>query len=316
MRKARVVSLVAVCALATGSVRAAGPLQPPLSARSWTEAGPEDRVGLDLPVDLTLIGVGLAGTVVPELLKSTLAPDHCVVCNGDDNSGLGGDAGKNELNGVDAFFHDNLTGALFSRKTADTVSNGWVFALAPVYAFGGAFLFTGPHASPGAGARNAVLVGESAILSLAVIQSSKYLVARKRPFVRYGHGTNGADPDTGTTYDLTSNDSHLSFPSGHTAAATSLAVSLAMIATLEESSAAPYLWGGAAVASIGAAALRMMAEKHYFTDVGVGALVGASVGVLVPWLHRRGGLLSDHGAGVSVASRGDGAPLVVLSGSL
>ena len=52
-------------------------------------------------------------------------------------------------------------------------------------------------------------------------------------------------PTTGSTYDVTNSDSHLSFPSGHTAVATSLGVSLAMTATLEHSQAAPYLWGAA-----------------------------------------------------------------------
>ena len=304
----RGVAFVVACSLvAAGGARG--------QERSWYQATPEDRVSINLPVDLALVGVGLLGTLGTELAKKSLAPENCVVCNGPDNSGLG-DGSQGDLNGVDAYFHDQLTGALFSRKTADTISNVWVAGLVPIYAIGGSFAFTGPHASNGAGLRNSLLVVESAFLSLTVIQSAKFFIARKRPFVRYGHGTDGEDPDTGKTYDVNDKDSHISFPSGHTALATSLSVSLAMLATLEDSKAAPYLWAGAGVASVGAATLRMMAEKHYFTDVAVGALVGTGVGVLVPYLHRRGGLLAETNSTLSMGTSAAGAPMIAWSGRM
>jgi membrane-associated phospholipid phosphatase len=70
--------------------------------------------------------------------------------------------------------------------------------------------------------------------------------------------------------------------------APSLGVSTAMTATLEGSPAAPWLWGAAAIMSVSAASLRMMAEKHYFTDVTAGAAIGAACGVVLALLHRRG----------------------------
>ena len=304
----RVVAVVGLCAVVfAGSARA--------QDKSWYQSTPEDRVSLNLPVDLALLGVGLVGTLGTELLKKTIAPDACVACNGPDNTGLR-DGSQADLNGVDAFFHDQLTGAVFSRKTADTVSNLWVAGVVPIYAIAGSFAFAGPHASDGVGLRNSLLVVESALLSLTVIQSGKFFIARKRPFVRYGNGTDGETPDEGKTYDVNDKDSHISFPSGHTALATSMAVSLAMLATLEESKAAPYLWGGAAVASVGAATLRMMAEKHYFTDVAVGALVGTGVGILVPYLHRRGGLLAEHNSSLSMGSSPAGGTMFVWSGRM
>lgn len=265
----------------------------PAHANPWWQAGPEDRVALDVPADIALGVAGVAAIVVPELLKSTLAPKHCVNCDGLDNSGLPGDPlnGPGTLNGVDAFFHDQLTGAVFERKTADTVSTVLVGA-AVVGSLGGAFLSTGPHGSPGAGGRAAIIVAESTALALGVVQGTKFFVARKRPFVRFGHGTDGSSSDTGTTYDVTNDDSHLSFPSGHTAFATSASVSLAMTATLEDSRAAPVLWAGAAVVSVGTGALRIIAEKHYFTDVATGAAIGAVCGVVLPYLHQRGGALA------------------------
>ncbi|HKB48393.1 MAG TPA: hypothetical protein VKC57_11890, partial [Ktedonobacterales bacterium] len=86
---------------------------------------------------------------MPELLKERLSPAHCVVCDGDHDSGLPGTGSRGSLNGVDAYFHDAMTGWLMPRKTADTVSNIWTFALLPAGAFTAALLATGLHASSG-----------------------------------------------------------------------------------------------------------------------------------------------------------------------
>jgi membrane-associated phospholipid phosphatase len=271
-----------------------------LVAAPWTEAGPGDKVAIRPALDFTLVGAGLAAFVIPELLKQHLAPASCNVCNGPDNTGLG-DGSQGTLNGVDAFFHDRLTGWLLSRQTADTVSNVWAYALVPAGTIAGAMLATGPSASDGAGLRAAVIVLESAAVQAAVVQGMKFFVARKRPFVRYGHG------EASGTYDVNDRDSHVSYPSGHTAFATSLGVSMAMTATLEESAAAPWLWGAAAVISVSTATLRMIAEKHYVTDVATGAAIGAACGVVFPLLHKRGNALS-------VSAQGS-APLLVLSGA-
>lgn len=249
----------------------------PVQARSWTEAGPADKVGLDFPVDAAISLAGLTAFVVPELLKERLAPAACVVCNPD-------------LNGLDAGIHDAMTGWALPRRTADTASNVWAFAVLPIASIGGALAATGPSASDGAGLRAAVIVLESTALSAASVQAVKFFVARARPFAHYNHG------DDTKTYSLTDRDSHLSFPSGHTALATSLGVSLAMTAQLQDSRAAPWLWGAAAAMSLSTGALRIIAEKHYFTDVAAGALLGAASGVVVPLLHRRGSALGPSGS--------------------
>lgn len=265
---------------------------------SVLDAGPSDKLALRPAADFAIAGVGLAGFVIPELLKGTLAPSHCLACNGPDNSGLPGTGSRGSLNGVDAWFHDSMTGWILPRKTADTASYVWAFALAPLGALAGAGFATGPHASEGAGVRAGVIVLESAAVSASLIQGIKFFVARKRPFVRYGDG------EIGGTYDVADPDSHISFPSGHTALATSLGVSMAMTATLEESAAAPWLWGAAAAMSVTTASLRMIAEKHYFTDVLAGAAVGAACGVAFPLLHRRGSALSVDAQGQALAVSG------------
>lgn len=277
--------LAALALLLTSSARA-----------DWTQAAPADKVALAPAADLAITAGGFAYWLGTELFKKQLAPANCVVCNGADNSGLPGapGGGQDGLNGVDAFFHDNLVGALWSRKGSDTISNVLGFGVLPAGALAAAMLATG-NGSDGAGLRGGVIALESLAVAGTVIQTIKYLAARKRPFVRYGHANDGSSDSEGATYDGNNPDSHLSFPSGHTGATAALAFSAAMLATLQESKAAPYLWAGAAVATASVATLRMMAEKHYFTDVLGGALIGAGSGVLVPWLHKRGNLLGGNG---------------------
>ena len=263
----------------------------------------QDRVDVRLPVDLTIASAGVLGFAVPELLAKDLVPAHCRLCDGADNTGLPGTGGRGSLNGVDAFFHDALTGFIVSRDTANKASSAVAYGLVPAGAFVAALTATGPHASDGAGWRAALIVGESAAVSAAVVQGVKFLAARKRPFVRYGTA------ETSGSYDATDPDTRVSFPSGHTSFAASLGVAAAMTASLEESRAAPWLWGAAALGTVTTASLRMMAEKHYFTDVAAGALIGTACGVVLPLLHQRGGPLSSPS--LSIAAQG---PAFAVSG--
>ena len=83
-------------------------------------------------------------------------------------------------------------------------------------------------------------------------------------------------------------DARRSFFSGHTsnAAANSFFAARAFGDYYPDSGARPLVWAGA----IGLPALtgltRVLAGKHYWTDVAVGYVVGAAVGVVVPALHR------------------------------
>lgn len=255
-----------------------------LLAASLLDAGPSDKLALRPVADFTIVGVGFAGFVIPELLKQDLAPQQCQICG--------------PPNAVDGWFHDRVTGWLMPRRTADNVSSLWAFVVLPVGALASAAVATGPYASDGAGFRAAVIVLESSAVAVSAIQSIKFFAARQRPFAAYGDG------DASGAYSLSDRDSHLSMPSGHTAFATALGVSVAMTATLEESPAAPWLWAAAGVASASTGMLRMMAEKHYFTDALSGAAIGAGCGVLFPLLHRRGSALSVAANGPSVALSG------------
>ncbi|HEX4386142.1 MAG TPA: phosphatase PAP2 family protein [Myxococcales bacterium] len=218
------------------------------------------------------------------------APAHCHWCDGSDDVGTPGSAGagRGSLNGVDAFFHDALTGAIFSRDTAGTISTVIAYGVVPVGALGAAFFATGPSGSPEAGLRAAVIVVESVAVSGAATQALKLGFARKRPYIRYGSGGTAG-------YGIDDDESRLGFVSGHTSAVAALGFSAAMCAQLQKSEAAPLLWTAAATLTVLTGTLRVMAEKHYFTDVLAGAVVGAGTGTLIPLLHRRGVQFTGNG---------------------
>lgn len=83
-------------------------------------------------------------------------------------------------------------------------------------------------------------------------------------------------------------DARFSFYSGHTSTAASGAFFAAsMIQAYSDSKPLKTMaWVGAAVFPLLTGYLRMRAGKHFFSDVAVGYLAGAMVGVGVPLLHR------------------------------
>jgi membrane-associated phospholipid phosphatase len=253
-------------------------------------AQPGDALGLTaadavLAPSLVLAWGGL--TLLP-------TPAHCRACDGPDDSGLPGSpgSGRGSLNGVDAAFHDALTGFVVSRKTGDTLSTVLAYGGAPALALGSALFAAGPRSSEGAWLRTSVIVLESAALSGVVAEGFKLAVARKRPFVRYGNGTNGPP---GSTYDVNGGEGRLSFVSGHATAAAALGTSAALCATLEDSPAAKAVWAFAGAVVVLTGTLRMVAEQHYFTDVVGGVAIGAAAGTVVPLLHRRGVQMTGNG---------------------
>ncbi len=277
----------------------------------WTEAQPGDSLALNLPADVALLGGSFLLWGGSQSLRSAIGPQRCDWCDGADNLGLPGQAGdgRGSLNGVDAFFHDALTGWLVSRKSADSISSGLAYGVTPLFSAGAAIFATGPHASGWAGARDLVIVLEAVGVQGFLGQAIKFGVARKRPFVRYGHGTNGATADEGSTYDVNDPDSHFSTFSGHTSETAAFTIAAAMCATLQDSRAAPWLWAGAGVLIASTGTLRMVAEKHYFTDVLGGAVLGAASGVTIPLLHRAGGLLGKDLAGLQVSGGPEGVQI-------
>jgi hypothetical protein len=132
-------------------------------------------------------------------------------------------------------------------------------------------------------------------LTTAVTTATKVFVGRQRPYVREC----GSELDE-QTYDCRNQERELSFFSGHSSSTFAMAS-----VTCVQNQYLP-LWGsrwapcavGFGLAA-GTATLRVVADQHYATDVITGAVVGTSIGLLVPLLHFEAGagesaFVSEH----------------------
>jgi membrane-associated phospholipid phosphatase len=239
---------------------AAGRLEP-TTAPAPRPARSGDRLRVSWYVDLPVTGVLGLSVVTLEGLQSRLGPTRCRWC-------------EPHLNGLDAAGRD---ARWESRGAAGTLSDVTAFGITPAVTLG---LVTWDAYRDGdwrqAVADDLVIV-EAAAAAVLVVDGIKYGAARKRPYVRE------LPPGTAT-----GGDDNRSFPSGHTALAFSLATASGTVATMRGYRHAPWVWGAGMTLAAFTGYLRMAADKHYASDVVVGALVGSLVGWTVPYLlHRR-----------------------------
>jgi hypothetical protein len=142
------------------------------------------------------------------------------------------------------------------------------------------------------------VAGEAMAVSGAAVTVAKYVVQRPLPVVYAGQAPELVGRAGG----------YRSFYSGHTTLATSALTATAMTYTLRHGSAVwPWLIVGGVATSV--AVERTLAGQHFYSDVAVGGLTGAAIGIAVPLLHTRPEL-----AGVSVAAVRGGA-LIAYAGA-
>ena len=204
-------------------------------------------------IDLPILGIGLVfeGGRLVRLQKAFCAP----LCD------------RGDLNALD-------------RTTAGYWSPGWQTASDyGLYAIGvgaATLLFADEGFLPGL--NDAVVVAESALAATAVASVMTLAAGRPRPFL-YGEkapvsARNGADAG-------------LSYLSSHAAISFAIATStLVTMRRLHPHSRANWivLGVGGAIASFVATA-RVLGGMHFITDAVGGAIVGSSVGVIIPSLH-------------------------------
>ncbi|MGC3999920.1 MAG: phosphatase PAP2 family protein [Anaeromyxobacter sp.] len=213
----------------------------------------------DLTSDYVITGSALAFTGTTELLKSELAPVTCRWCN----PGPLDTAARNAL----------LSGSpLRAQRASDVLAISMVPASA-------AYALLAGHGQGGSweeGGKNVLYVAEATAVATSVTQLVKYAVGRQRPFAH-------ADPSR--PHDP---DDNLSFFSGHSSLAFSLVAATGTVAQLRGYEGAPWVWGVGLTAAAGVGYLRIAGDKHYLTDVLVGAAVGTAAGIAVPrLLHPR-----------------------------
>ena len=207
-------------------------------------------------IDLPILAVGLVFAEA-RLVRSQPAycgPTGAPLCN------------RGDLNALD-------------RVTAGYWSPGWQTASDyGLYAVGvgaAALLFADEGILPGL--NDSVVVAESALAATAVASIMTLAAGRPRPFL---YGDKGGSARNGA-------DAGLSFLSSHTAISFAIATStLVTMRRLHPGSKLTWIVAGVggAIATFVATA-RVLGGMHFITDVVGGAVVGTSIGVIVPSLH-------------------------------
>jgi hypothetical protein len=213
---------------------------------------------LNLTAASGVTGGAVAASLLLWVFQDRLAPATCRICASD---------------GLDMGTRQRLVWS--EPKAAKYVSDGLAVAI-PAAALATAFLSGRSDAGNRRGLEDALVVAESASIAVLGTQIAKVLAARLRPFAAYQTDEYPANTDD-----------HLSFWSGHTAITVAATTSLATVARMRGSRSGPWLLGSGLALSLATGYLRVAADKHWLTDVLLGALWGAAVGVAVPYLHLR-----------------------------
>jgi membrane-associated phospholipid phosphatase len=122
-----------------------------------------------------------------------------------------------------------------------------------------------------------MILVETAAAAELLDEIAKFSFARERPYAHALYATRGPSHVP---------EDNVSFYSGHTNFTFALAVASGTIATLRGYRLAPWIWGVGMALAVTTGYLRIAGDKHYFTDVLVGAVAGSAVGFVVPWLHQ------------------------------
>jgi len=190
-----------------------------------------------------------------------------------------------------------------SRTTAPDVTSSVIgFVVMPAMAFGTGALAARHDGRLGEWPIDALIIGEAAVLAADVNQLTKFMVGRERPFVH-------ALPPEQRQSTSQPSDNNLSFFSGHTTLAFSLATASGTVASMRGYREAPVIWVVGMTLATLTGYLRIAADKHYFTDVLTGALVGSGIGFAVPYFFHR----PRTDVGIGPAS-GSGASGLTVSG--
>jgi membrane-associated phospholipid phosphatase len=241
-----------------------------VSAAPPARAAPGDgelQVNRTVSASFTLAG-GIVWILSESVFKPDLAPQACRWCDGD------------SLNAVDRGVRDALRWD--DIHSAQTLSNVTGYVAVPLAGLG-LLALAGwqDERSRGEILDDELVVIEAVVGAALLDQGVKLIAGRERPFVHdLPAGDKGDNPD----------DNNVSFYSGHTSLTFSIAVASGTVASLRGYRAAPWIWASGLTLAGATGYLRIAGDKHYFTDVLTGAVVGSFVGFAVPyWLHRRSG---------------------------
>ncbi len=232
----------------------------PVAARA--EEPPRLRaLSYDLRIDLPVMVAAAGGFIALDRAAGSLA-GTCRWC---------------ESNGLDDAFR-----SAFRRndpKPARVTSD--VFAIAaPFVAVGLGAIVAADEGRVSDTGVNALVVGEATSVAMLLNSIAKVSFARERPFVH-------ALPEDQKASTPSPGDNNVSFFSGHATWTFALATSAGTVASMRGYRLAPVVWSVGLMLATSTSYLRMAGDKHYFTDVLGGALVGSAVGVALPLIFHR-----------------------------
>lgn len=212
-----------------------------------------------LKVDATITAAAVVGWIGSEALKGRLAPSTCRWC---------------DPPGFDSSVRDALR--WHDMETANVISFVVPLGVEPLVVFGlDAFAARDAGAPKGTAWVDALLISEATSLALAMNQAVKFAVGRERPFVH-------ALPEADKPHTAHPSDNNVSFYSGHATLAFAMAVSGGTVASMRRYRLAPWIWGAGLTLAAATAYLRIAADRHYLSDVTVGAVLGSLTGFAVP----------------------------------
>lgn len=201
---------------------------------------PQARAAI-APWEIAGVATGALGIGVTELYKKDLVPDE---------------ARWKTPPAIDASVRSGLVWS--NTRLASTLSDVMLCGVMPTTAF------LLPLATNHDYSRAALTIAEAAVMTGVVTQMAKFSFARARPYAYYGN-------------DYSNPDSKLSFFSGHTSYSFALSLSSAMLLAESYPRYSTLIYSVALLVAMLPGYLRIAADKHYFTDVLTGAIVGSTI---------------------------------------
>ena len=202
--------------------------------------------------DSVLITGTALGALVPELFASHLVNPRCP-CPATEVNGFDRPVIGNHSHAADVVSDLTLGLSLGGPLLLDALLVGWSEPLK----------------------EDAIVYAETLAVTGALVSGTKFLVQRPIPRVYAG------DPTL-----MKQSEGYLSFYSGHTTMAFSALSAAAVTSNLRYHTGVwPWLITGALGTSV--AAERVLAGRHFYSDVIVGGVIGTAIGIANPLIHEK-----------------------------
>ncbi len=137
--------------------------------------------------------------------------------------------------------------------------------------------------------QDALILSEVFVVNAALNTAFKYALRRPRPFMYEPAPDPLGDPEVASLAERSDVDAGLSFYSQHSSTAFSLATAYSYLFMLRHPGSRWIvpMWILSEGLAATTATLRVLAGKHFITDIVIGAVAGSAIGLLIPFLHRR-----------------------------